>query len=258
MIVTMNLRLYFLVLLLVVPLCSPLSAQEIDEDGQCYLGFAGSAVFPYEPESAIADTLRGGTNNFKAGAGFTAAFGYAFKEGFSTEMEWGYQKIRTDNPIENLSRDISLGGFSGFGGLETLSPSITIENKGEIKTQSLMGNVYYRYPEWRVSPYAGFGLGAFFHDGTVTSTVTIENLFSPGGIFPDIPIIGLLPPIDFPTEPLKTTAIYEDSRFAYQIMAGLSAEVFKLVEFRFGYRFRSSRGEPIDADHIEGGIRFRF
>ena len=46
-----------------------------------------------------------------------------------------------------------------------------------------MGNVYYRYPKWRVSPYAGFGLGAFFHDGTVTSTVTIENLFPLGGIF---------------------------------------------------------------------------
>ena len=255
MIAMMNLRLYFPVLLVVLPLCSLLSAQETDKDGRFYLGFAGSAVFPYEPEAAIAHTLRGGTNHFKAGAGFTAAFGYAFKEGFSTEMEWGYQKIRTDNPIENLAQDISLGGFSGFGGFELPSPSITIENNGEIKTHSLMGNVYYRYPKWRVSPYAGFGLGAFFHDGTVTSTVTIENLFPPGGIFPDV---GILPPIDFPTGPLKTTATYEDSRFAYQIMAGLSARISKLVELRFGYRFRSSRGEPIDADQIEAGIRFRF
>ncbi len=247
----MNLRLYFPVLLVVLPFCIPLSAQEADEDGRFYLGFAGSAVFPYEP----AGQPGGFGNNFKAGAGFTAAFGYAFKEGFSTEIEWGYQKVRTDNPIENLSQDISLGGFSGFGGFELPSPVITIENNREIKTQSLMGNVYYRYPKWRVSPYAGFGLGAFFHDGTVTSTVTIENLFPPGGIFPDV---GILPPIDFPTEPLKTTATYEDSRFAYQIMAGLSAEVSELVEFRFGYRFRSSRGEPIDADQVEAGIRFRF
>ena len=156
-------------------------------------------------------------------------------------MEWGYQKVRTDDPIENLSQDTSFGGLVGFVGFEPPSPSITIENNGEIKTQSLMGNVYYRYPKWMVSPYAGFGVGAFFHDGTVTSTVTIENLFPPGSIFPDI---GLIPPIDFPTEPLKTTATYEDSRFAYQIMAGLSVEVSKLVEFRFGYRFRSSREEP--------------
>ncbi len=110
--------------------------------------------------------------------------------------------------------------------------------------------------KWRVSPYAGFGLGAFFHDGTVTSTVTIENLFPLGGIF--FPDVGMLPPIDFPTEPLKTTATYEDSRFAYQIMGGLSTRVSPRVEFHFGYRFRSSRGAPIDADQIEAGIRFRL
>ena len=41
-------------------------------------------------------------------------------------------------------------------------------------------------------------------------------------------------------------------------MGGLSVRVYKRVEFRFGYRFRSSRGEPIDADQIEAGVRFRF
>ena len=162
----MNRRRYFLTLLVGLPLCSPLSAQEADEDGQFYLGFAGSAVFPYAPKVQLVGAGPG--NHFKAGAGFTAAFGCAFKEGFSTEMEWGYQQVSTDNPTENLSQDIYLGSFSGFGGFEIPSPASTIESDGEIKTQSLMGNVYYRYPKWRVSPYAGFGLGAFFHDGTVT------------------------------------------------------------------------------------------
>ena len=55
-----------------------------------------------------------------------------------------------------------------------------------------------------------------------------------------------------------TTFTDEDSRFAYQIMGGLSVRVYKRVEFRFGYRFRSSRGEPIDSDQIESGLRFRF
>ena len=259
MIATMNFRLYFLALLLVVPLCSPLSAQETDEDGRFYLGFAGSAVFPYDPK-VQAGVPGSWTNNFKVGAGLTAAFGYAFKEGFSTEMEWGYQKIRTDNPIENLSQDISLGGFSGFGGSEGPSPSITIENNGEMKTQSLMGNVYYRYPKWRVSPYAGFGLGVFFHDGTFTSTVTVENtgIEIDPGVRPYLelfPLPGNLPPIFTGG---TTTFTYEDSRFAYQIMGGLLVRGPKRVEFRFGYRFRSSRGEPIDADQIEAGIRFRF
>ena len=99
-----------------------------------------------------------------------------------------------------------------------------------------------------MSPYAGFGLGAFFHDGAFTSTVTVES---------ELGTIGL-PNIGFPAEPLRTTAAYEDSRFAYQIMAGLSTRVSPRVEFHFGYRFRSSRGAPIDADQIEAGIRFRF
>ena len=55
-----------------------------------------------------------------------------------------------------------------------------------------------------------------------------------------------------------TTFTDEDSRFAYQIMGGLSARISQHVEFHFGYRFRSSRGEPIDADQIEAGVRFRF
>ena len=86
----------------------------------------------------------------------------------------------------------------------------------------------------------------------------IENELGTIGLpnigFPNIE----LPTIGFPPEPLRTTVAYEDSRFAYQIMAGLSTRVSPRVEFHFGYRFRSSRGAPIDADQIEAGIRFRF
>ncbi len=234
----MNLRRYFLALLVVLPLCSPLRAQEPDEEGQFYLDFAGSAVFPYDPTGALG-------HGYKAGVGFTAAFGYAFEEGFSTEIEWGHQKVGIGKPTGNRSQTI---GFVSFGvGI----PLPTLEIDGEIKTQSLMGNFYYRYPKWKVSPYAGFGLGAFFHDGTVTSTVTFENECPPPGIC-------LPPPIGFESQPLKTVVVYEDSRFAYQIMGGLSARVSKLVEFRLGYRFRSSRWAVIDADQIEAGFRFRF
>ena len=173
-------------------------------------------------------------------------------------MEWGYQKVSTDNPIKNLSQDISLGGFSGFGGFETPSPSITIESDGEIKTQSLMGNVYYRYPKWRVSPYAGFGLGAFFHDGTVTTTLLLRTYFPPASSSPTFPSSGCSPPSIFPPNPSRPQPHTRIPGLPIRIMAGLSARASKLVEFRFGYRFRSSRGEPIDADQIEAGIRFRF
>ena len=127
-------------------------------------------------------------------------------------------------------------------------PSITIEIDGEIKTQSLRGNFYYRYPKWRVSPYAGFGLGAFFHDGALTRTVTFES---------DAPPVAAVIITEVLNPPNPTVA-YEDSRFAYQIMGGLSVRASPRLEFRVGYRFRSSRGAEIDADCIEAGIRFRF
>ena len=252
----MNLLRYFLTLFtlfVVLSSYSPLGAQDADKDGEFFVGFTGSAVFPYDPKS---QSGTGGEGiNFKAGGGFTATFGYAFKEGFSTEMEWGYQKVGIGNPTSNLSQSsgwqaragrVGRVTFTDFQGFEIPFPSITIEIDGEIKTHSLMGNAHYRHPKWRVSPYAGFGLGAFFHDGAFTSTVTVE----PGPLPPDELFLGL------PTGPL--TVIYEDSRFAYQIMGGLSARISKRVEFRFGYRFCSSRGEPVDADQIEAGVRFRF
>ncbi len=246
----MNFLRTLITLLVVLSSYSPLSAQDTNEDGQFYLDFAGSAVFPYNPKGQLG-------HGVKAGAGFTAAFGYAFKEGFSTEIEWGHQKVGVGNPTGNLSqvfvgviRMVS-GDFSPLPPssiTNPLTPSITMEIDGEIKTQSLMGNFYYRYPKWRVSPYAGFGLGAFFHDGAVTRTVTVEYDVPPG-------VIG---PGGIPTEALNTTVAYEDSRFAYQIMVGLSVRVSPLLEFHTGYRFRSSRGAEIDADCIEAGIRFRF
>ena len=104
-----------------------------------------------------------------------------------------------------------------------------------------------------VSPYAGVGFGAFFYDRTVTSTVTVENIGQP---FLEIfPMIGDLPPVFAGG---ATTFTDEDSRFAYQIMGGLSAQISQNVEFHFGSRFRSSRGGPIDSDQIESGLRFRF
>ncbi len=91
-----------------------------------------------------------------------------------------------------------------------------------------------------MSPYAGFGLGAFFHDGTVTTTSTF-----------------ILVPSPRPFSNTNTVG-YEDSRFAYQIMGGLSVRASRRFEFHLGYRFRSSRGAAIDEDHVETGIRFRF
>ena len=250
---TLNFHRVFSILLVIVLWHVPLSAQETGEDGRFYVNLSGSAVFPYDPRvPSDASELGPG---YDVGTGFTAAFGYAFKEGFSTEMEWGYRRIGVGNSFEDLLQDIDLGGladFPGFvGGLADFPgfqiPSIGIEIDGELETQSLMGNAYYRYPEWRVSPYAGFGVGTFFHDGAFTSTFTVGNEL--GNI--DIPVI------DIPAEALTNTETYEDSRFSYQIMVGLSAQVSRGgVPLWLSLSLQS--GAVIDSDQIEGGIRFRF
>ena len=265
---TLNSHRYFLVLLSILFWHSPLSAQATSEDGRFYLDFDGSAVFPYTPNipSAYYGDVEDG---LKVGSGFTAAFGYAFKEGFSTEMEWGYQKVGINHSPPTFSQDLFAGREGPFPGYEDfpfpsrfstpLFADITHRIDGEIKTQSVMGNVYYRYPKWRVSPYAGVGFGAFFHDRTVTSTVTV-TVEDTGIIFLEIfRLIGGLPvTITKGTTVTTHTFTDEDSRFAYQIMGGLSAQISQRVEFHFGYRFRSSRGAAIDSDQIESGLRFRF
>ena len=98
-IATLNFHRYFLVLLAILFWHSPLGAQDVDE-GEFYLNFSGSAIFPYDPRGQLDNTA------LKAGTGFTAAFGYAFKEGFSTEMEWGYQKVGIDQPPETFFQGI--------------------------------------------------------------------------------------------------------------------------------------------------------
>ena len=156
------------------------------------------------------------------------------------EIEWGYQKA---NRIES-TQDLPPFPFVGQDLQPIPATVITsiIGVDGELKTQSVMANFSYRYPKWKVSPYAGFGLGAFLHDETVTErnncpTFSICAAILPPGLF---------------------KVAYDDSQFAYQIRAGVSARVSQRVEFRVGYRFRSSRRSEIDADVIEGGIRFRF
>lgn len=220
--------------------------------GEFYVDLAGHAAFPYDPESRTQTETAAG---LRSGPGVTAAFGYAFREGFSTELEWGWQRVGVGEPGRNLLAAIDPGGtvgvstgsdpgsafpdFPEFGSLP-----FSIEVDGDITIQSLMGNLRYRHPAWRISPYAGFGAGVFFYDGAIDTTLGID----PGGFGAPVP----------ESQNFVTSLRYEESRFAYQLMAGLSVRVRARVEVRAGYRFRSGRTGPFDADHVEGGVRFRF
>lgn len=242
---------------------SNLLGAQTPENSGFYIDFTGHAVFPHAP-TPPADNIDL-TAGLDTGAGLTAGFGYMFESGFSTEVEWGFQQVGIGNPKENPL--LSGGNFAGipsvggimFGGLgdfdedsEVFPIPFSVQIDGKIQTQSLMANLYYRHPAWRVSPYAGFGVGAFFYDGTVETRFALDPIVFPG-VPEEVPLPG-----GSEIPPLTTTIQSEERRFAYQIMAGMSFRVQRRLELRLGYRFRSGRSGPINTDQVEGGFRFRF
>ena len=188
----------------------------------------------------------------------TAAFGTLVGQGFSTELEWGYQRAGAGDPDENLLSTLDPSGIVDFGGsvLDPVAPfplplPFSLKIDGDIQVQSLMANLYYRHSSWRLSPYAGFGAGIFFYDAKIDTQLDIDL----GGIFGDFLSGGDL---DEVLPPLRTTLRQKERRFGFQLMTGLSFRLRPRVELRVGYRYRSGRDGPFNSDQVEGGIRFRF
>ncbi len=229
---------------------SPLAAQT-QNNSRFYVDVTGHALFPHAASirgtvpaapGVVGDTgvLMSGLNT---GAGLTAAFGTRVGRGFSTEVEWGYQRVGIGNPDENFL--LSAGGTGGFGEFngDIPLPSISTRIDGDIQIQSLMVNIYYRHPSWRISPYAGFGAGGLFYDTRVDARFEID-------------LEGLLD--DLPIDESSLEIQNEQRRFGFQLMTGLSFRLRQRVELRVGYRYRSGRTGPINSDQVEGGVRFRF
>ena len=87
-IATPNFHRCFLTVLVVLPLYSPLRAQETDEDGQFHLGFTGSAVFPYDPKGQSGPAVRGSILKLEPVLQRPSAT--LSKKASRPEMEWGY------------------------------------------------------------------------------------------------------------------------------------------------------------------------
>ena len=248
----MNLhRLFFLSALLLFS--SPLLAQTRD-NSRFYIDVGGHALFPHASTSLgeISDLSPG----LNTGAGLTAVFGTVVGRGFSTELEWGYQRVGVGDPNENLLSTSDLIGIVDFGGpvLDPSPPSplpFSLKIDGDIQAQSLIANLHYRHPSWRLSPYAGFGAGIFFYDAMIDTQLDIDL----EGLFGDFPSDGDL---DVVLPPLTTTLRQKERRFGFQVMTGLSFRLRPRVELRIGYRYRSGRDGPFNSDQVEGGIRFRF
>ena len=229
---------------------TPLYAQAQDS-GRFYVDVSGHALFPHA--SASSGEINELSPGFDTGAGLTAAFGTLVGRGFSTELEWGYQRAGVGDPDENLLLSAAgtgiIEGFNGPVGDLPLPFSLKID--GTIQTQSLMANLYYRHPSWRLSPYAGLGAGIFFYDAEIDTQLDIDL----EGLFGDF-LMG--ESLEEALPPLTTTLRHAERRFGFQLMTGLSFRVRPRVELRIGYRYRSGRDGPVNSDQVEGGVRFRF
>ena len=240
----MKLRGFCLALGAVVMFSCPLAAQTRD-NGRFYVEVTGHALFPHAASIPTGD-IGVQSPGFNTGAGLTAGFGAFVGQGFSTELEWGYQRAGIGDPDENLLLSAGGAGFIDFGGIDwtgAVPLPFSLRIDGEIRAQSLMGNLYYRHPSWRISPYAGFGAGIVFYDARIDTQ--LELLPSGESLEEGLP-------------PLTTNVRSEERRFVHQLMTGLSLRLYPRVEMRIGYRYRSGRDGPFNSDQVEGGVRFRF
>jgi opacity protein-like surface antigen len=115
-----------------------------------------------------------------------------------------------------------------------------IGHNGEFSANNLMANLLFRYPQGRIHPYVGFGLGL--------STATIEEsgTFDDGGI-------------------VRSYKFDEDETgFACQFIAGLNFELMPNLSADFAYKYLYSEYEIEDWD-VEAknhmfllGINFHF
>ncbi len=109
--------------------------------------------------------------------------------------------------------------------------------EGDASLANFMFNAKFRYPEGRLHPYVGFGIG--------WSTVTLDGREYADGI-------------------LVETYDDDDTAFAWQFLAGLTFEVAPSLELDLGYRYFYTEPEFDVADvefksHIATiGLNFHF
>ncbi|HOD35094.1 MAG TPA: outer membrane beta-barrel protein [Syntrophales bacterium] len=84
------------------------------------------------------------------------------------------------------------------------------EEEGDATLANFMFNLLFRYPEGRIHPYAGFGIG--------WSSVTLDGKEYADGV-------------------LAATYDDDDTSFAWQFLAGLTFEIAPSLELDLGYRY---------------------
>lgn len=165
--------------------------------------FSGNAGAVWLQDSDLTryatDKLPGirGEVSFEPGYCFTAAIGSkSSSSGLRPELEFGYRRNNLDQ-------------VRVFGN----EPS---DRKGKMSSTSLMGNLFYDFGKWGISPFVGVGVG-FAHLELDMNNVGEEN----------------------------------DSVIAYQVMAGIGFPVSRRVKIDVQYRFFETSDPEFDGADAE-------
>lgn len=157
---------------------------------------------------------------------------------FSIELEYSY-----------LNPDVDRTVFTTAG-----SDYYAIE--GDVKIHNFMFNTIFKYPEGKIHPYLGLGLGFSYFDFSVTSTSQLNGVS------------------------YNARRSYDDTVFAWQVLAGVDIELTNNLSLDIGGRYFDTESlndsydddyyDDYDYDHYDGptldyrtfmvtlGLKFRF
>ncbi len=151
-------------------------------------------------------------------------FGYTFPQAkyFSVEFEYFYWGPDVDRTV-----------LAQAGG-----DFVAVE--GDATIHSFMVNAIAKYPEGRVHPYLGVGIGFSYVDANFTETASI------GGVTATL------------------TGSEDDTAFAWQILAGVEIDIAKNWSADIGYRYFNTKPSLEDTDlelktsMVTLGIKYSF
>ncbi len=138
--------------------------------------------------------------------------------GFGVTLGRDFGQVRGELEYTMRSNDIESHSLNG-------SPTLP-GSKGEVQTDALMINAYYDFPaSGTISPYIGAGIGM--------ASVDVEN---------------------FGVTPIPNVLNDSDDQLAYQLMAGVSANVSDGWQLFAEYRYFATDDIDVTTSAVTGGV----
>ncbi|MFI4963477.1 MAG: outer membrane protein [Legionellales bacterium] len=161
----------------------------------CYFGVFGG--YTLSPDASWHDNVFDADLDVQSTGAFGVKFGYTppLIKFFSFEFEYSYLN-------HDVDRTILATAGSDYAAIE-----------GDIKFNNFMFNAIAKYPEGKIHPYLGAGLGASYVDVSVTSSSRLNGVN------------------------YSERSSTDDTLFAWQILVGVDIDLTNNLSLDIGYRY---------------------